>query len=293
MKLEWQHKENNKESFIQTEVKIKKSVNRDYGYGGKLICNKCNGKLSQKYKCDTCKEQITEENCKLLKNIYDELLSILYFDDIHDEVKEIIVKEYNDEIDEQLYNLSHIDVGEYTIGEIEKREDKLSGIIYNEEQKKQFMEYNIDTNMKVIDEIPLSDVMENIEFIEDFYEIYNNDETELIKKIHNFLHKKQIVLVVEYGYLGKEKAGFIYSTGNKLLLIRLRDNKLIKEPKQMELNTRVNGYTEKLSALTESREPQLYKEFLMKIQNGEKIEKPTEKKEEQPKKVEVDFLNGF
>lgn len=237
MKLEWQHKENNKESFIQTEVKIKKSVNRDYGYGGKLICNKCNGKLNQKYKC-SCGE-------------------------------------------------------EYTIGEVEKREDKLSGIIYNEEQKKQFMEYNIDTNMKVIDEIPLSDVMENIEFIEDFYEIYNNDETELIKKIHNFLHKKQIVLVVEYGYLGKEKAGFIYSTGNKLLLIRLRDNKLIKEPKQMELNTRVNGYTEKLSALTESREPQLYKEFLMKIQNGEKIEKPTEKKEEQAKKVEVDFLNGF
>jgi hypothetical protein len=239
LKFEWKHNdENGKESYINAEVNITKSINSDYGLGGNLICNDCDGKLSQTYKCVCGKE--------------------------------------------------------FTRGEIDKRMDKLSGIVYTEEDKKLFMDYNVDNTMRVVDEIPLSDVLENIEFVDTFYEIYNNeDKNGLLKKIHNFLFKKQLVLVAEYGYLGQERAGYVFSTKNKLLLIQLRDGKLIKEQKQTELDVRTNDYTEKLCALTESRNPQLYKEFLQKIELGEEINKPKIKKEEKPIAVEVEFLKGF
>jgi fructose-1,6-bisphosphatase len=238
MKLEWTHEENGKTSYINTEVNVTKSINSDYGLGGNLICNECDGKLSQFYKC--------------------------------------------------------VCGNEYTKGEITKRMDKITGIVYNEEEKKLFMEYSISNTIKVIDEMPLSDVIDNIEFVDTFYEIYNNEDSNgLLKKIHNFLHKKQLVLVAEYGYLGSERAGYIFSTRNKLLLIQLRDGKLIKEQKQTELDVRANGYTEKLKGMTESKNPILYKEFLQKIEQGEQIVKPKIKKEEKPITVEVDFLKEF
>lgn len=234
MKLYWKHGESN----LQTEVKIKKSVSSDKGLGGSLICNICEGKLSQQYVCD----------CGLV----------------------------------------------FKKGEIKKRRGKIDeDIVYEEKDKNYFMDYKVSDIIKVTDEIPTSDIMENIEFLEGFYEIFNNDDNGLIKKIHNFLFKKNLTLLVEYGYLGSERAGLIFSTKNKLLLIQLRDGKLIKERLQNDLEIRANEYTEKLNAITESRDTALYKEFLNKIKNKEKIEKPIKTEQEKPITVEVDFLKDF
>lgn len=143
MLIEWKHTENGKTTIVELPIKIKKSVNDDYGFGGNLICNKCNTQLKQTYNC-SCGEKAT-------------------------------------------------------IGQIEKRMDKNTGIIYNEKDKKTFMEIKVDDNIRVEKEITPNDVMDNLLFLDKPYEIYNNEDEKMqgrISQIHNFLHKKGIDLMV-------------------------------------------------------------------------------------------------
>jgi len=53
----WNHEQSDgKVSFIQLPLKINKCVDSGYGIHGTLVCNDCEKKLSQKYRCECGKE---------------------------------------------------------------------------------------------------------------------------------------------------------------------------------------------------------------------------------------------
>lgn len=181
-------------------------------------------------------------------------------------------------------------------GDIEKRQDVDTGIIYNEKDRKTFMEIKIDDKVKVEKEITKEELFENLYFLENPYEIYNNDDDDTkhrIQQIHNFLNKKGLALLVSFGYHGKEMGGVIVSTKDRLSLISLRDYRLIKEKYQIDLNERNTNIDKDLEAITESDKPILRNEFLILAKENKPIEKPVKIEAKKPKMIEIGFLEGF
>lgn len=88
--------------YVNFPIKINKGIDKDYGFGGKLICNSCEHDVTQHYYCDNCKNH-------------------------------------------------------YTIGEIDKRKDKETELIYNKNQKSAFMKQETGETLKVEMEINLDE----------------------------------------------------------------------------------------------------------------------------------------
>ena len=171
---------------------------------------------------------------------------------------------------------------QYRIGEIEKREDRETGVVYNVNDKKAFLSMEIDKDIKVEKEIPVSDVLKFIEiFNGNHYEIYNNDGKVkgVITKIYKWLSVKNMALLVTFGYKEKERGGVILATGNKL--IRERKQEGIEAVEDKEL-------THILKAITEDVTAEKYMEFLHMVAEGKKIEVKKEEKKEEV--VVADFL---
>jgi hypothetical protein len=185
---------------------------------------------------------------------------------------------------------------EVTSGQITRREDETTKIVYFQADKENWMELKVNENIRVIKEIKSKDVMDNIELTDKPFEIYNNDkesDQKTMKSIHNFLNQNDIVLLVEFGQNREEYGGFIISTKDKILLYALRDARSLKEPQQIGLEARQNPHVEVLKAVTESKKPALYREFLKAVENHEeKITKPVIT-EEKAIEQEIDFLKGY
>ncbi len=268
MMLEWKHTENGDTTFLQIPIKMKNTTTSSSGLGGKMMCNSCGENVERAFICKECGLiHLAEGNKKetdRLKHKTDSLLKGL-----------------------PTY-----------VGKIEKRKDKTTGKIYNEKDRVNFMSFKTDENIKVEHEISFQDVIDNFYFIDSksVYEIYNNEEEKykaLIKKVHNFLHKKSLVLLVNYGYRGNEKAGVIISTKDRIVLIPMRDYRKVKDSLQLDIEVRENKYDNLLQAITESNKLTLHKEFIKAISRGEKIPEKPKEKEEKPKEIEVGFLEGF
>ena len=182
---------------------------------------------------------------------------------------------------------------EYKIGEITKRKDKETGIIYDISEKKAFLNMEIDRDIKVEKEIPLFEILKYIElFNGSHYEIYNNDKKVkgYISKIHRWLYTKNVGLLVVFGYREKERSGIIIPTKNKLILSEFRDYELIKDSKQEGVEVIPSDLDDVLKAITKDTIMERYIQFIQAKMEGKTIEvKKEEKKEEVV--VECDFLN--
>ena len=176
----------------------------------------------------------------------------------------------------------------YTKGEIPYRMDKETGVVFKEEERKAFIEQSIKKEIKIHEEIELQDLWLNVEFFEDYMEIYSDDFNEILSKIHKYLAVKQKGLLATIGYRGKERGAIIIPVWNKLLLVFLRDYRLIKKAKG-DVEELQNNLLEKLKAYSEDKTADLYMEFIEKIQNGEKIEVKTEARRQEAS-VNVDWL---
>ena len=77
------------------------------------------------------------------------------------------------------------------------------------------------------------------------------------------------------------------------MLYALRDIRSLKETQQIGLEARQNPYTEVLKAVTESKKPALYKEFLNAVKNHEEKITKSVIAEEKIIEQEIDFLKGF
>jgi len=187
---------------------------------------------------------------------------------------------------EQLYRCKNCN-NTFKLGEITKRRDVETGIVYTVDEKKQFLKQKIETKINVEAEINLDDVIPNVELIKDFYEIYGDNK---IVKIHRWLWRHRKALVVSFGYREKWRAGIIIPARTKLVLAELRDFRTIREAKQegiQEIETEADRILEEIS---KDREPDLMMEFLEAKRQGKVIVK---KKEEKKKEVveEVSFLD--
>lgn len=179
---------------------------------------------------------------------------------------------------------------EYTIGEIEKRYDTEHETIFNVAQQKSFMDTEIIQNIKVENEIPLTDVIQNILFVDKIHELYNNADEykDVVKKIYTYLLKKNLALVVSFGKSQKMRSGIIVAT-DRLVLLEIRDYRLIRHTKQVNIEPVENQSTAVLNAISENHEPELYEKFIDKIKNGEKIQ-VTEKPKKEKAIINADFL---
>jgi hypothetical protein len=265
MMFVWKHGDN----FLQFPVKVVKSVSSNYGYSGHLVCQGCEGSVEQSYICKDCGTVHISEGEK---------------------------KDTQDRTRLRYKTNTLLKGMKVLIGKIDKRKDDDTDLIYSDRDKKDFLESHIREGIQVIEEVKKEDLIDNIEFLDSPYEIYNNEDDDAkmkLRQTHNFCNKENVVFLATFGYKDKERCCFIISSKNKLLLFALRDGVMIKNPVQIGLKERTNNFTEKINALTENNEPKLYKDFLMAIKRGEKIEKPKAVKEEQPQVVEVPFLKGY
>lgn len=238
----WKHGK----SVVQIPVKIKKTVDNNYGIGGKLVCPDC-ATSKKKNKVVPVKQQYTCSECSFTG----------------------------------------------TIGQIPTRYDADEDVIYNDKEKRAFMEQQIEKVVKVVKELPLHEVLLNLEFLDGFQEIYSNENNVAIAtmvKTHSWMMKHKVAMLVQYGQRGKNRSGLIIPTKDRLLLVELRDYRLIRTPLQQGIEQIKSDATETLNANTESTEPQLYASFIDAVKKGKKL--TVEKKvEEKPIIVEVpDFL---
>jgi len=247
LNFEWRHSEkkedgSEKESYLNIPIKVVNSIDSNYGYSGKLICNECQSEVEQFYICASCKDKAK-------------------------------------------------------IGEILQRKDKDRKIIYTDAERKAFLKNEVDKTVKVIDEIDLDVgmVLRQMERYERPYEVYNNDEkvTPVIMKIYGFLAKKNKALVVTFGNSGqgREYGGIIIASQGKLLLMQLRDHRLIRQPKQQGLPITVDEHIDDaLNMVSESNLPDKIEKFLDMVEKGEKIEVVVAEKK-QKIEVECSFLD--
>lgn len=170
----------------------------------------------------------------------------------------------------------------YTIGDIKYRRDKDFGVIYTTDEKKAFMSMKIDKEIRVKEEISIDNLLYNVEFFEDYFEIYSENEryATILQKIYKYLLVKKKALLCSFGYREMQRGAIIFPAGNKLLLVLLRDSRLIKQPK-MDMEKITNETTEKLQKYSEDKTGDLYNEFIEKLMNGEIITEKKETKEQQ------------
>jgi hypothetical protein len=124
----WNHEQSDgKVSFIQLPLKINKPVDSGYGIHGTLICNECNKKLSQKYRCECGKDYTIGE----IKKRLDEDNDVVYE---YKEKKEFMKTKVDEDIQ--------------VMGEV-----SLIDVITNFEFVKEFHEVYSNENEKAIDTV--------------------------------------------------------------------------------------------------------------------------------------------
>jgi hypothetical protein len=166
--------------------------------------------------------------------------------------------------------------------------------VFLESAEREYTRSKVRPIIHVEQEIPLSDVTLNAEFICGANkEIVNNDEqyAPWVKKIHDYLIRNNKALLVTFGENGRERAGFIVATPRKLALFELYAWDQIREPVQLNLDGIENPILNKLKAISENISLALYDEFIEKVKSGEEI--VVEKKEEKVVPVlEATFLDS-
>lgn len=211
----------------------------------------------------------------------------IYFSD------SLVCDRCNEDTLKQQYVCSNCGCVYSSIGFIKKRKNKRHNIIYDIEEKRNYLMSELDRIIEVKDEINLSDALLNYgELFNAFnpLEVFNNDTDigkEAIRQIYNFLKEKSLSLLVEANYRGNNFLSLIIpaNTG-KLILIPLKDENLLKEPYNisfLDKEYKKSGFT----SIKKQKEDEFY---YAKI-NGFKLE--IKKIKEQPKLIiSEDFLSG-
>ena len=183
----------------------------------------------------------------------------------------------------------------YRIGEIEKRFDEENEVIYPYSEKQSYLKSKAVNEIQVMGEIDLIDVVKNLEFVDSFNEIHSNQNEKtmaIINKIHKWLEKHGKALVVSYGHRGDNLCGVVVPSENKLLLVKFRDHRNIRPPKQQKLEPLPNESRETFEVLSEDKTPDLYETYIEKIKSGKKISiEKLEEKEIGLDVTSVDFLD--
>jgi len=150
-----------------------------------------------------------------------------------------------------------------TIGQLKMRKDKDSGVIYSTEEYNQFVKGKVKQNIKVIGEIPLTDFLipRNIELIDgNFFKIFAEEEySQYIEKLREYLTLKNVGLLVVCGYYNKERAVVLIPTPLRLLGVFLRDKRLVRGD---------TAFTESLAEFSVDKQIDNFYDFIkLKVEN--------------------------
>lgn len=180
--------------------------------------------------------------------------------------------------------------GQYCRGELNLKKDKTTGLIYNDNLLKEYLKNKVEKKIDVKEVIDVKELIYYIEYLQDVYEIsIENDK--ILSRIWKYLMQNEKGLLCLFGWRDREAGGIIIAGATKkLLLIMLRDYRLIKHANTEANVIYNNSLTEKLNAYSENTKVNLINEFFEKIIKGEeiKVEIKEEKKEEA--KVIADWL---
>jgi len=183
----------------------------------------------------------------------------------------------------------------YSIGEIEKRYDEENEVIYDYQEKRRYLASKAENEISIFAEMPLTDVLLNLEFLTDVQEIYTNQNSktiEIVNKIHKWLYKHKKALLASYGHRGENLVGAIVPGDKKLLLLKFRDHRNIRPPKQKDLEPLENKNREVFEVLSEDKTPDLYDGYIEKIKKGKKISiEESAKIEPELEMTSVEFLD--
>lgn len=183
---------------------------------------------------------------------------------------------------------------QYTIGQVEKRKDKETDIVYKYGDKKEFINKKVKQRIEVIDEIQFDKIFpEFIEFVdtEKTLEVFSNDEdySNYVMKLREYLKLKRSVLVCSLGYYSKRIGVMLIPSKSKIVAVPLRDGRLIRPVKQKGIEIVERDVEEKLNEYSKDRNADLYEEFLKKVENGEEL--TVEEEEEVEEESKPSFLD--
>lgn len=175
-----------------------------------------------------------------------------------------------------------------SIGMIKQRFNKEHQLVYNVDTKKDFLDVSIDRVIEVVQEVPLTDVVQtNIEQLNSFgpLEVFNNDNESFkatIVQLWRFLQDASIALYVKAGYRGDQWFGYIVATDSgKIVLSKLTDSNRVKNPYQVDGDAIITP-TVSLGGNTISLRNRLEAEFFERLKKGEELPKPKVKEEAKP-----------
>ena len=170
----------------------------------------------------------------------------------------------------------------YTIGEIDLRQDKDSGIVFSNKALRQFLKETDKKIIEIKEAIDLNELIKYKLFLEDDYEIFSDDTqySNIIKKIYAYLNKNSKALMGKISYRGEWRGCVIYPSDDRLVLTMLRDARLIKEAKMdMDIKITNDKFRDKLIVASTRERGMKYYEFLEMVKDGKEI-KIEHKKEE-------------
>lgn len=184
---------------------------------------------------------------------------------------------------------------EHTIGQIKKRKDKETGLVYNNKKKKEFLKSKVKSKIKIKKEVNLNNIFpQHIENLNTkyIYELYSNDDdySGYIKKLKEYMSLKNVGFLAKMGYRDREIAVLLIPTRNKVLITRLRDSRLIRTTQQKGIEIENTDFEQELKEFTKNSKADLITEFLDKVAKGETIEVKQEEEKEEIK--EPTFLDS-
>ena len=165
------------------------------------------------------------------------------------------------------------------------RQDKETGTIFREKDKKAYMKVQSSDEIQIISEVSVEDIFrDGIELLDgNFYEVFNNDKA--VRKIHKILRNKGTAYFVSFYMYGSMKYGIITATNKKLLLAVFRDSALVKQP-ATDIEGEENEVINEIAQHIVSDKAEKYLEFIESVQSGQVETKIVEKQE---KEVEEDL----
>lgn len=240
-------------NFFSFDVDLERSTSDDYGYNANKICTSCQGKLEQTSVCTVCGTvHISDSKNAILKKKLD------------------------------LFNGMKTFVGKITM-----RKDEKSHIIFDDDERKMFVERATEEMIHVVEEININGLLPLVERFEKTYEVYSNElhNAPILIKVRNYLEKYQKALVCQYGLnSGKSNrlGGLLMAGKDKLLLVQLLDYRLVRPTHQegvMLTSLDATPYSI-LDEVSENKYPELIQNYLNMVEKGEKIDltpRPAEK----------------
>ena len=184
---------------------------------------------------------------------------------------------------------------QYTIGQIKKRLDKDTKTVFLSQEYDTFMD-NKTVKEIVVEDKPIPFPIDFLELVGgNFLEIFNNEDRYIpvFNRIKETLFVTKTCLLAKVGYYKRTVPALVVGTARKLLLIPLRDKRLVRPTNQVGsvVLMKDEKLEQQLEQFCQDRNIDKYYEFIKIKQEGKVIEVEEKKETEIPANVDMSILD--